>query len=137
MRSIWKVQDAGDGDLIRPHSEADGPLERIFGAEDDRKSWGRATIRLLTHPLHRMPPITQADLLLPNGQNPLRLAGDCVVVGALFAAIVYFPLLMVALATTIDLRLWIIVATSAAGVVAATYVFLRAWWPDTRDVDRF
>jgi hypothetical protein len=131
------MQDAGDDDLVRPHVEPGGPLERIFGAEDDRKGWGRATIRLRTHPLHRMPRITQADLLLPNGQNPLRLAGDCLVVGALFAAVAYFPLLMVALATTLDLRLWIALAMGSAGLGAAVYVFLRAWWPDTRDIDRF
>ena len=131
------MQDAGDDELVRPHVEPGGPLERIFGAEDDRKGWGRATIRLRTHPLHPMPRLTQADLLLPNGQNPLRLAGDCLVVGARFALIAYFPLLMVALATTIDLRLWIAVAMATAGVTAAVYVFLRAWWPDTRDLDRF
>lgn len=131
------MQDAGDDDLVRPHVEPGGPLERIFGAEDDRKGWGRATIRLLTHPLHRMPRIRQADLLLPNGQNPLRLAGDCVVIGALCAAIAYFPLLMVALTTTLDLRVWIAVTMGAAGVAAAVYVFFRAWSPDTRDLDRF
>ena len=131
------MQDAGDDELVRPHVEPGGPLERIFGAEDDRKGWGRATIRLRTHPLHGLPRITQADLLLPNGQNPLRLAGDCLVVGALFAALAYFPLLMVALATTIDLRLWIAVAMAAAGLAAGMYVFVRAWWPDTRDLDRF
>ena len=131
------MQDAGDDDLVRPHVEPGGPLERIFAAEDDRKGWGRATIRLLTHPLHRMPRITQADLLLPNGQNPLRLAGDCLVIGAVFAAIAYFPLLMVALTTTADLRVWIAVAMGAAGAAAAVYVFLRAWSPDTLDLDRF
>jgi hypothetical protein len=130
------AQDAGD-ELVRPHVEPDGPLERIFGAEGDRKGWGRVSIRLNTHPLHRMPRITQADLLLPNGQNPLRLAGDCLVMGALFAAIAYFPLLMVALTTTIDLRVWIVGGMGAAGVIAALYVFLRAWSPDTRDLDRF
>jgi len=130
------AQDAGD-DLVRPHVEPDGPLERIFGAEGDRKGWGRVSIRLNTHPLHRMPRITQADLLLPNGQDPLRLAGDCLVMGALFAAIAYFPLLMVALTTTIDLRVWIVGGMGAAGVIAALYVFFRAWSPDTRDLDRF
>jgi hypothetical protein len=130
------VHDAGD-DLVRPHVEPGGPLERIFGAEADRKGWGRVSIVLNTHPLHRMPRITQADLLLPNGQNPLRLAADCLVVGALFGAIAFFPLLMVALATTIDLRLWIVVAMGTAGLAAAAYVFVRAWWPDTRDLDRF
>jgi hypothetical protein len=131
------VQDAGDDDLVRPHVEPGGPLERIFGAEADRKGWGRVSIRLNTHPLHRMPRITQADLLLPNGQDPLRLAGDCLVIGVLFGGLAYFPLLMVALATTVDLRLWTAAAMGAAGLAAAVYVFLRAWWPDTRDLDRF
>jgi hypothetical protein len=44
---------------------------------------------------------------------------------------------MVALTTTIDLRRWIVVAMGAAGLVAAVYVFVRAWTPDTRDLDRF
>ena len=95
------------------------------------------SIRLNTHPLHRMPRIAQADLLLPNGQDPLRLAGDCLVIGVLFAGLAFFPLLMVAFATTVDLRLWIVVAMGVTGLAAAMCVFLRAWWPDTRDVDRF
>lgn len=131
------AHDAGDDDLVRPHVEADGPLEKLFGAEDDRKGWGRASIRLRTHPLHPMPRITQADLLLPNGQNPLRLAGDCLVVGAAVGLLAFFPLLMVALAVTVDLRLWIVIAMGAAGLAAALYVFFRAWLPDTRDLDRF
>ena len=131
------MQDAGDDDFVRPHVEPGGPLERIFGAEDDRKGWGRVSIVLNTHPLHRMPRITQVDLLLPNGQDPLRLAGDCLVIGALVAVVAYFPLLMVALATTVDLRVWIAVAMGAAGLAAGMYVFVRAWWPDTRDLDRF
>ena len=131
------MPDAGDDDLVRPHVEPGGPLERIFGAEDDRKGWGRATIRLRTHPLQPMPRVTQADLLLPNGQNALRLAGDCLVVGALFGVLAYFPLLLVALTTTVDLRIWIAVAMAAAGLSAAVYVFCRAWSPDTRDLDRF
>ena len=131
------AHDAGDDDLVRPHVEADGPLERLFGAEDDRKGWGRASIRLRTHPLHRMPRITQTDLLLPNGQNPLRLAGDCLVVGVAVGLLAFFPLLMVALAVTVDLRLWIVIAMGATGLAAALYVFFRAWSPDTRDLDRF
>jgi hypothetical protein len=131
------VQDAGDDELVRPRVEPDGPLERIFGAEDDRKGWGRATIRLGTHPLHRMPRITQADLLLPNGQNPLRLAGDCVVIGVAFALLAFFPLMLVALTTTRDLRVWMGVSMGAVGLGGALYVFYRAWSPDTRDLDRF
>jgi hypothetical protein len=126
-----------DDDLVRPRVEPGSPLERIFGAEDDRKGWGRATIRLLTHPLHRMPRVTQADLLLPNRQNPLRLAGDCLAIGAVFAVLVFFPLLLVALAVTVDLRVWIVGAMGAAGLAAALYVFCRAWFPDTRDLDRY
>ena len=131
------MQDAGDDELVRPHVEPGGPLERIFGAEGDRKGWGRATIRLLTHPLHRLPRVTQADLLLPNGQNPLRLAGDCLAIGVVFALLAYFPLLAVALAVTVDLRVWIVAAMGATGLAAALYVFFRAWSPDASDLDRF
>jgi hypothetical protein len=131
------VQDAGDDKLVRPHFEPDGPLERMFGAEESRKGWGRASIRLNTHPLHRMPRITQTDLLLPNGQTPLNLVGDCVVIGVAFALLAFFPLMLVALTTTRDLRVWMAVAMGATGLAGAVYVFFRAWSPDTRDVDRF
>jgi hypothetical protein len=126
-----------DDDVVRPHVEPGGPLERLFGAEGDRKGWGRATIRLLTHPLHRFPSVTQADLLLPNRQNPLRLAGDCLAIGLVVALLAYFPLLLVALAVTADLNLWIAGADGAAALAAALYVFWRAWKPDTRDLERY
>jgi hypothetical protein len=126
-----------DDDVVRPHVEPGGPLERLFGTEGDRKGWGRATIRLLTHPLHRFPNVTQADLLLPNRQNPLRLAGDCLAIGLVVALLTYFPLLLVALAVTTDMNLWIAGVDSTAGLLAALYVFFRAWKPDTRDLDRY
>ena len=131
------MQDAGDDDLVRPHVEPGDLLERIFDAEDDRKGWGRVSITLNTRPLRRMPRITQADLLLPNGQNPLRLAGDCLVIGVLFSLLAFFPLMLVALTTTRDLRVWMGLAMGATGLVGALYVFYRAWSPDTRDLDRF
>jgi hypothetical protein len=49
----------------------------------------------------------------------------------------FFPLLLVALAVTVDLRMWIVIAMGATGLAAAGYVFFRAWSPDTRDLDRF
>ena len=126
-----------DDDVVRPHVEPGGPLERIFGAEGDRKGWGRATIQLLTHPLHRFPRITQADLLLPNRQDPLRLAGDCLAIGLVFALLAYFPLLLVSLAVTADIHLWIAGVDGGSALLAALYVFFRALKPDTRDLDRY
>ena len=127
----------GEDDLVRPHVEPGGPLERIFGSEGESKGWGRATIRLLTHPLHPFPKVTQADLLVPERQDPLRLAGDCVVIGAAFAVLAYFPLLLVSLAVTADLRAWILGTMSAVGLSAAVYVFCRARSPDTSELDPF
>jgi hypothetical protein len=121
----------------RPQFRPGGPLERIFGSEGDPKGWGRATIKLLTHPLHRFPRVTQADLLLPNRQDPLRLAGDCILIGAIFALFAYFPLLLVGLAITVDIRGWILGAMGVVGLSTALYVFWRARSPDTRDLDRF
>jgi hypothetical protein len=134
---ISLVPESRDEEIVRPYVEPGSPLERIFGADDDPKGWGRATIKLLTHPLHRLPRVTQADLLLPNGQNPLRLAADCIAIGVILAVLTFFPLLLVALATTADLRAWIVGAMGVAGFLGGAYVFFRAWSPDTRDLDRF
>lgn len=124
-------------DVVRPYVKPGSPTERIFGSEDDPKGWGRATIKLLTHPLHRFPRVTQDDLMLPARQDPLRLAGDCLVIGGLFSLLAYFPLELVALAVTTDLRGWMAVAMGAVGFLTALYVFVRARLPDTRDLDRF
>ena len=123
--------------FIRPYDEPGGPVERIFGSEGDPKGWGRASIKLRTHPLHPAPRVTQSDLLLPERQDALRLAGDCLVIGALFSLLAFFPLELVALAMTTDLRAWMGGAMGAVGFLAAVYVFLRARSPDTRDLDRF
>jgi hypothetical protein len=128
---------AADDHLVRPNVDPDGPLERIFGGEEERKGWGRASIRLGTRPQRRFPRLTQADLLLPNRQNPLRLAGDCLAVGVIVAVLTYFPLLLVAISVTVDMNLWIAAVDGAAGLAAALYVFFRAWSPDTRDLDRY
>jgi hypothetical protein len=126
-----------EDEFVRPHVEPGGPLDRIFGSEGDPKGWGRATLKLLTHPLHRFPDVKQSDLMLPKRQDPLRLAGDCVVIGAVFAVLAYFPLLLVSLAITADLGNWILGTMSVAGFSAAAYVFCRARSPDTRELDRF
>jgi hypothetical protein len=130
-------RDEGEPGLVRPYTEPEGPLERIFDSERNPKGWGRATIKLRTHPLHPVPRVTQDDLLLPSRPDPLTLAGDCFVIGVVFALLVYFPLLLVALAVTVDLRPWILGAMGLAGLAAALYVFFRARSPDTSDLDRF
>jgi hypothetical protein len=129
--------DAIEAAFIRPYVEPGGPVERLFPSERDGTRWSRLTIKLRTHPLHRFPRVTQKDLLLPNRQDPLRLAGDCLVIGALFSLFAFFPLELVALAVTSDLRVWMAGAMAAVGFLAAVYVFFRAWSPDTRDLERF
>jgi hypothetical protein len=119
------------------HERESGRAEALTRAGEDRRGWGRATIRFLTHPLHPFPKIESTDLLLPNRQGPLRLAGDCAIVGLAFAILAYFPLLLVALATPHHLGNWFWWTTVAIGVAGGVYVFLRAWTPDTRDLDRF
>jgi hypothetical protein len=87
--------------------------------------------------LHRFPRVTQADLLLPNRQNPLRLGGDCLAIGLVFALLAYFPLLLVAVAVTADIHLWIAGLDGGSALLAALYVFFRALKPDTRDLERY
>jgi hypothetical protein len=132
-----KRRDGFEPDLARPFIEPGGPLERLFPSERDGTRWSRLTIKLRTHPLHRFPRVTQKDLLLPNRQDPFRLAGDCLVIGALFSLLAFFPIELVALAVTSDLGAWMAGAMAAVGLLTALYVFARAWSPDTRDLDRF
>ena len=77
------------------------------------------------------------DLLLPTRQDPLRLVGDCIVVGVAFAVLAFFPLLLVALATPRHLGSWFWWATIAAGAIGAAYVFWRGRSLDAPDLDRF
>jgi hypothetical protein len=121
----------------RPRYEHDSRFEALARADEDAKGWGRATIRFLTHPLHPFPKVSSADFLLPYRPDPLRLAGDCVVAGLAFAALAFFPLLLVALATPHQLGSWFWPSIALTGLAGGIYVFCRAWSPDTRDLDRF
>jgi len=121
----------------RPRHEAEFESpDALTHAGEESKGWGRATIRLLTHPLHPFPKIESADLLLPDRQGSLRLAGDCAIAAVAFALLAYFPLLLVALATPRHLGSWFWWTTVAVGVAGGAYVYFRAWSPDTRDLDR-
>jgi hypothetical protein len=103
----------------------------------DPRGWDRASIRLRTHPLHPMPDVSSSDFLLAYRPDPLKLAGDCAVVGGACAILVYFPLLLVAFTITVDIRAWIFGTMLAAGLAGAAYVAWSARNPDTRDLDRF
>jgi hypothetical protein len=110
--------------------------EALTRAGDDSKRWGRVSIRLRTHPLHRFPRVSQKDFLLPQRSDLLRLLGDCFVVGVAFAGLAFFPLLLVALATPHDVPgfWWFL---GVFGLAGAVYVFCRGWSPDVRELDRY
>jgi hypothetical protein len=121
----------------RPRYERESRAEVLTRAGEDSKGWGRATIRLLTHPLHPFPRVSSTDFLLPYRPDALRLAGDCAVAGLAFSTLAFFPLLLVALATPNQLGSWFWPTIGLVGLLGAVYVFCRAWSPDTRDLDRF
>ena len=111
--------------------------EALSEAGEDPRGWDRASIRLRTHPLHPSPDVSPSDFLLAYRPDPLRLAGDCLVVGAAGAILVYFPLLMISFTMTVDLGTWILATMIAVGLVSSAYVAWSARSPDTRDLDRF
>jgi len=115
--------------------EAD-KADALTRAGDDPKGWDRASIRRRVHPNHPFPKVSQEDFLLPNRQDVFRLAGDCVVVGLAFAALAFFPVLMVAFTKTHGTP-WFWWAVGGVGLAGAVYVFWRSWFPDERDSDRF
>jgi hypothetical protein len=124
-------------DEERRPERAVASAEALVRAGEDRRGWGRASIIVQTHPLHPEPPVSAADFLLTARQDPLRLAGDCAIVGVAFAVLAYFPLLLVAWATTADLSTWIWGTMGTVGALGAAYVLVRSSAPDTRDLDRF
>jgi hypothetical protein len=127
--------------LVRPSiatSDEIGPDgKNIFDPGEDPKGWDRASIKLRTHPLHPMPKLTPADILLPYRRDKLRLAADCALIGIAFGILAYFPLLMVALAVTISISNWIWGTMGAVAVLTAAYAFRRSWSPELRELDRF
>jgi hypothetical protein len=123
-------------DERRPGRAVDS-AEALVRAGEERRGWGRASITVQTHPLHPEPPVSAPDFLLAPRQDPLRIAGDCAVVGLAFAILAYFPLLLVAYTVTVDLSTWIWATMGSVGALGAAYVLVRSWAPDTRDLDRF
>ena len=120
--------------------EPEGELrsaESLSDSGNEPRGWDRASIRLRTHPNHEFPTLVSTDLLLPTRQDPLRFAGDCVVVGVAFALLAFFPLLLVALATPHQLGSWFWWAMIATGGVGAFHVFWCGRSLDTRDLDSF
>jgi len=111
-------------------------VEALTQAGNEPKGWDRASIRLRTHPQHLFPKLSSKDFLLPERSDLLRLAGDCVVVGAAFAGLAFFPLLLVAFATPSDVPgfWWLL---GGIGLVGGVYVFCRGWSPDRRNLDRY
>jgi hypothetical protein len=93
---------------------------------EDPKGWDRASIIMKTHPLHPMPRVTQADLLLPSAVNKLKLVGDCLGCGAAIALLSYFPLLLASFMTTENLSTLIVVTMATLGVGSTILVFLAS-----------
>ena len=124
------------GDEREPEQEA-ARADSLYQSGEDPKGWDRASMRLQTHPLHGSPDLRSTDLLLPDRFDALRLVGDCAVVGAAFSILAYFPLLLVSLGTPYDLGAWFWRTVGGVGIAGALYVFCRAWFPDTGELDRF
>jgi predicted lysophospholipase L1 biosynthesis ABC-type transport system permease subunit len=100
--------------------------DEVLERGNDPKGWDRASIQINTHPLHRFPNVSPLDLLRPTAANKVRLVLDCLAVGVSLALLVYFPLLMIAFTTTIDLTAWILGTMVTIGGVAAVLLFFAA-----------
>jgi hypothetical protein len=104
----------------------DVPATGFLDPGDDPKGWDRASIKLNTHPVHPMPRVTQADLVLPSGDR-LKLFGDSALFGACVAGLCYFPLFIANVLIKADLTRWLWWALLGIGVAAGTLLFTYAW----------
>jgi hypothetical protein len=105
---------------------ADLPAAEFMETGDDPKGWDRASITMKTHPLHAFPSVSQADFILPSAANKFRLVADCLAIGAAFALLVYFPLMMIGFMSTSDQTRLVLGTMLTAGFGSALLVFLVA-----------
>jgi hypothetical protein len=102
------------------------PDPDVFERRDDPKGWDRASITFRTHPLHRFPRVTQADLILPSAGDWLRLAGDCLVFGACVGLIMFFPFWIADVMANGGLANWVWGTMAVVGVLSAVFLFVVA-----------
>lgn len=113
--------------MPQPHTPpGPGDPEPLVRKGEDPKGWDRASIAMNTHPLHRFPRVTQADLLVPPAGDRLRLLGDSAVFGACVALLCFFPLWVANVLALGALGNWVWGTMLAAGVVGAVWLFLAA-----------
>ena len=111
---------------VTEDERADIPASGFMEIGDDPKGWDRASISLRSHPLHPFPNVSQADLMLPSAANKVRLVADCLAIGAAFALLIYFPLMMIGFMSTSDQTGWILGTMLTVGVGTAILVFAVA-----------
>jgi hypothetical protein len=111
---------APDGERSEP------PVAGVMESGEDPKGWDRASIAYRSHPLHPLPNVSQADLLLPTAANKLRLVADCITLGGALALLCYFPLMLVGFTTTSDITAWILGTMLTVGLGSAIFIFVVA-----------
>jgi hypothetical protein len=102
------------------------PGSDLFDRAEDPKGWDRASIRVNTHPLHRLPRVTQADLLLPRHADRLRLAGDAIVFGACLGLLCFFPLWIADVMADGRIANWVWGTMLTVGVLGAVLLFVAS-----------
>jgi hypothetical protein len=113
-------------EAITDDERADPPVAGFMELGDEPKGWDRASISMKTHPLHAFPNVSQADFILPSAANKVRLVADCLTMGAAFALLIYFPLMMIGFMSTSDQTGWILGTMLTAGLGTAILVFIVA-----------
>jgi hypothetical protein len=95
-------------------SRRDKPVAKLFEPRNDPKGWDRASITLNTHPLHREPRLTPADLMLACS----------------------FPLWVAAVTVDSDLR-WAWTAVVLLGLACGAGLFARGLADERRPPEDF
>ena len=111
---------------ITDDERADLPLGEFMELGAEPKGWDRASISMKTHPLHAFPDVSQADFILPSAANKIRLVVDCLTIGAAFALLIYFPLMMIGFMSTSDQTGLVLGTMLTVGLGTAILVFLVA-----------
>ena len=111
---------------ITDDERADLPLGEFMELGAEPKGWDRGVDHDEDASAARLPGCLAGRFHPPVGANKVRLVADCLTIGAAFALLIYFPLMMIGFMSTSDQTNLILGTMLTVGLGTAILVFLVA-----------
>ena len=116
-----------DSDAWIPDHLRGKPPAGPYELEKLPSRWNRLTLTARSHPLHPMPNVTQADLLLPAASDRLFLLGACLVCGICISVLwLYVPAFLITIVAGLGWGNWLWLSMTAVALASGLLIFAIA-----------